>query len=172
MSAISDLITQQANDAGVPPSIALAVANRESNTQQWYSNGSLVTGASGEIGVFQLMPATAAKLGVDPTDVTQNVYGGVSYLSQLYNQFGDWGLAVAAYNAGPGNVAKGKIPSSTQRYVASVLQAAGFTTGTSASAGIDLSSLLTGTTSNAEAAPIGALAIGVLGLLVLWWMVD
>jgi len=118
---LTDLITQQAQSQGIDPAIALAVAQQESGTSQWQPDGSLVTGSSGEIGVFQLMPATAAGLGVDPTDVNQNIQGGISLLSQLYNQFGNWSQALAAYNAGPGAVTSGKIPVSTNSYVNSVL---------------------------------------------------
>lgn len=112
-------ISATASAAGVPPSIALAVAQQESSFNQ------SARGAAGEIGVFQLMPGTAASLGVNPTDLTQNIQGGVNYLAQMYAQFGDWPTALAAYNAGPGNVSKGIIPASTQSYVSSILANAG-----------------------------------------------
>ncbi|CAH1205576.1 Membrane-bound lytic murein transglycosylase F [Paenibacillus plantiphilus] len=54
---------------------------------------------------MQLMPATARGLGVtDIYDPEQNINAGVKYLSQMHNQFGDWQLALAAYNAGPGKI--------------------------------------------------------------------
>lgn len=99
-------IIDSATTVGVPPAIALAVAERESGTQQFKADGSLVTGRAGEIGIFQLMPATAAQLGVDPSDAAQNIGGGVSYLKRMYQMFGDWKLAVAAYEAGPRRVQK------------------------------------------------------------------
>jgi hypothetical protein len=80
---------------------------------------------AGAIGLFQLMPGTAAGLNVDPNDVQQNIAGGVAYLSQLSAQFGgDPSLTLAAYNAGPGAVAQyGGVPpySETQTYIARVL---------------------------------------------------
>jgi soluble lytic murein transglycosylase-like protein len=116
---IQDLITQEAVSQGVDPALALAQAQAESNF-----NPNAVSSA-GAIGVFQLMPATAAGLGVDPHDVAQNIQGGVSYLAQMLQKFGgDVTLALAAYNAGPGNVQKyGGVPPfpETQSYISRIL---------------------------------------------------
>ena len=99
---LRDLIVAEANDQGVPPEIALAVATQESGLCHWNPNGSVKRGKAGEYGVMQLMPATASALGVDPTDVNDNIHGGVKYLRQLYDQYGDWALAVQHYNgSGP-----------------------------------------------------------------------
>lgn len=95
---LRDLIVAEANDQGVPPEIALAVATQESGLCHWGPGGGVLRGKAGEYGVMQLMPATASVLGVDPTDVNQNIHGGVKYLSQLYDRFGDWSLAVQHYN--------------------------------------------------------------------------
>jgi hypothetical protein len=81
---------------------------------------------AGAEGVMQLMPATAASLGVsDPFDPAQNIDGGVRYLSQLMSEFGgDPHLALAAYNWGPGNVAKNGAnnwPTETTNYVSTIL---------------------------------------------------
>jgi len=99
---LRDIIVAEANDQGVPPEIALAVATQESGLCHWGPSGNVLRGKAGEYGVMQLMPATASALGVDPTDVNQNIHGGVKYLSQLYDRFGDWALAVQHYNgSGP-----------------------------------------------------------------------
>jgi soluble lytic murein transglycosylase-like protein len=79
----------------------------------------------GAIGIMQLMPGTAADLGVDATDARENVRGGATYLRQMLDRFdGDIVLALAAYNAGPGAVERhGGVPPypETQAYVAAVL---------------------------------------------------
>ncbi|MDQ7825663.1 MAG: lytic transglycosylase domain-containing protein [Candidatus Eremiobacteraeota bacterium] len=79
---------------------------------------------SGAIGLGQLMPGTAAGLGVDPDDVMQNIGGAVKYLSSLLAMWegkpNQTALALASYNAGPGNVSKySGIPpfSETRNYV-------------------------------------------------------
>lgn len=121
--SVSDLIDKYAAMFGVDPNLAKAQAFYESGGNQ---NAKSPAGA---IGVFQLEPATAAGLGVDPTNLEDNVKGGVQYLSQMLTKFGgDTTLALAAYNAGPGNVAKyGGVPpfAETQNYIKKILTAIG-----------------------------------------------
>lgn len=114
-SDIQAYATRVSQQYGVPSSLVLAVIETESSYRVD------AVGRSGEIGLMQLMPATAASLGIDPYDWQSNIDGGISYLSQLFGKFGNWDMAIAAYNAGPGNVSKGIIPPSTKSYLDKVL---------------------------------------------------
>ena len=102
MASILATIAQAAARYGLDPNFVAAVARRESNL-----NPNAVSPA-GAKGVMQLMDATAAMLGVtNPFDPVQNINAGVKYLANLLNQFaGDAAKALAAYDWGPGNVAK------------------------------------------------------------------
>jgi hypothetical protein len=83
---------------------------------------------SGAIGLFQLLPSTAAGLNVNPNDPSQNIQGGLTYLQQLNDQFGSWTQALEAYNEGPGalqkQLAAGSTPVSAG-YASGILSAAG-----------------------------------------------
>ena len=94
------LIVQTAQKMGVDPHMALSIAKIESNF-----NASAKS-PRGAIGLFQLTPLTAKKLGVNPYIVSENIEGGLNYYQMLYKKYGSMDLALAAYNAGPGNVAK------------------------------------------------------------------
>ncbi|WP_041527291.1 lytic transglycosylase domain-containing protein [Paracoccus aminophilus] len=102
---------------GIPEDLFLRLVQQESG---WNPGARSVKGAHG---LAQLMPGTAAKLGVDPADPYQNLEGGARYLRMMYNTFGSWPLALAAYNAGPAAVAKyGGIPpyQETKNYVIAI----------------------------------------------------
>ncbi len=87
-----------ARQHGVPEDMFLRLVQQESG---WNAGAVSNKGATG---LAQLMPGTARRLGVDPTDPGQNLEGGARYLRQMYDKFGSWRLALAAYNAGPGAV--------------------------------------------------------------------
>jgi soluble lytic murein transglycosylase-like protein len=117
---INQLVQQNADIWQVDPALIKSVIANES------SFNANATSSVGAQGLMQLMPETAASLGVkNPYDPAQNVAGGTRYLRGLLDRFkGDTRLAVAAYNAGPGAVEKyGDVPpyAETQNYVKNVL---------------------------------------------------
>lgn len=117
-----DQIFQQAADKyNVPVNLLKAIGKAESDF-----NAKAVS-RCGAQGVMQLMPATAKELGVtDAFDPEQNIMGGAKYISGLLKKYdGNTSLALAAYNAGSGNVKKyGGIPpfTETQNYVKKVMK--------------------------------------------------
>lgn len=120
-SAQLDAIFDEASSKyGVDAKFLKAIAKCESDFS------TECTSRSGAMGIMQLMPQTAASLGVtNAYDPYQNIMGGARYISEKLAQYnGDKSLALAAYNAGSGNVAKyGGIPpfKETQNYVAKVM---------------------------------------------------
>ncbi|WP_277752120.1 lytic transglycosylase domain-containing protein [Halobacillus salinus] len=116
-----DTIIQKASERfGVNVDLIRSVVKTESNFD------ADVVSHAGAQGLMQLMPQTAQGLGVEnPFDPEQNVMGGTKYLKQMLDRYdGDSKLALAAYNAGPGNVDKyGGVPpfQETQHYVKKVL---------------------------------------------------
>jgi soluble lytic murein transglycosylase-like protein len=115
---------------GIDPALLKGLVSQESGFDPNARSG------AGAVGLTQLMPGTAASLGVtNPLDPAQSLQGGAKYLRQQLDRFGgDERLALAAYNAGPGAVARyGGVPpySETQNYVNSVMaKAAAYRGGT------------------------------------------
>ncbi len=102
----------------IPEDLFLRLVQQESG---W--NPSAVS-PKGATGLAQLMPETADLLGVDIDDPEENLRGGARYLRMMYDKFGSWRLALAAYNAGPKAVeAAGGVPEfdETQNYVKAIL---------------------------------------------------
>lgn len=115
---IKSTIVTQALELGIDPALALSIAQVESNFKMEARSH------CGAVGVFQLMPTTAKKIGINPYSLVENVKGGLKYYLMMYKMFGSVELALAAYNAGPGNVKKyGTIPpfGETQRFVQKIM---------------------------------------------------
>ena len=107
-----------ARQHGVPEDLFLRLVQQESG---WNPGAVSPKGATG---LAQLMPDTARLLRVDINDPKENLEGGARYLAMMYRQFGDWRLALAAYNAGPKAVEKhGGVPpyAETRNYVKVIL---------------------------------------------------
>lgn len=117
---LQSIADDKAQEYGIPPELFRAMITQESG---W--NPRIVSN-KGAAGLGQLMPGTAAGLGVkDRFDPEANLDGSARYLKAQYDRFGSWELALAAYNAGPAAVQKAgdQIPKirETQNYVSSIM---------------------------------------------------
>lgn len=108
---------------GLPPGMLVRVAYQESRFDPD------AVSPAGAVGLMQFMPATALEFAIDPRDPVASIHAAGRYLSKLYQRFGNWSEALAAYNWGQGNQMRkdrpdGIIgddwPEETRRYVASI----------------------------------------------------
>lgn len=128
-------LQQKAKDYAAKNNVPESVAMRMLSTESGGVNG--LTSSKGAAGLLQLMPGTAADLGVtDSMNVDQNLDAGYRYANQMYNKYGDWGQALAAYNWGQGNMdaylktgqgLKGQpMPTETIKYVNGIMGGCSF----------------------------------------------
>jgi soluble lytic murein transglycosylase-like protein len=124
MAGLSVLAVGQAGAEGLrqmpssPEDLFLRLVQQESGWNH------VAVSTKGATGLAQLMPGTAELLNVDINDPEENLDGGARYLRRMYDRFGDWKLALAAYNAGPEAVEEHDgIPpyAETKDYVASIM---------------------------------------------------
>jgi peptidoglycan DL-endopeptidase CwlO len=120
--AYAGTIEQAAASNGIPAPLLAGLLYHESR----FEPGAV--SSAGAEGIAQFMPATAAGMGVDPTDPTQSIEGAAKLLGSYTRQFGSYADALAAYDAGSSAVERyGGIPpyAETQAYVPAVLSLAG-----------------------------------------------
>jgi hypothetical protein len=118
VNTVKAAIVKHSIEMGVDPAITLSIAKAESGFRHEARS------SRGAVGVFQLMPSTARRMGLNPYSLDDNIKGGVMYYKSMYKMFGSVELALAAYNAGPGNVKKYKaIPpfAETRRFVSKIM---------------------------------------------------
>ena len=123
-AAYAGTIEQAASSNGIPASLLAALLYHESRFEP------NVVSSAGAEGIAQFMPATAAGMGIDPTNPTQSIEGAAQLLGSYTRQFGSYADALAAYDAGSSAVERyGGIPpyAETQAYVPAVLSLAGLT---------------------------------------------
>ncbi|MBO5738908.1 lytic transglycosylase domain-containing protein [bacterium] len=117
---IKESIVKHSMEMGVDPALALSIAKKESGFRHELKS------PYGAVGVFQVLPSTAKKIGYNPYYLNENIKAGLTYYKMMYKMFGSTELALAAYNAGPGNVKKygGTIPpfKETKRFVNVIMQ--------------------------------------------------
>jgi hypothetical protein len=124
---IKALISLLAEAEQLPAEVLIRQCEAESSFRQEARS------SCGAIGLFQLMPATAAELHVNPERWHENIYGGIRYLAQLVSRYaGDMEKALAAYNWGMGHVDRAirehreswhaDLPDETKHYLRKILQ--------------------------------------------------
>lgn len=118
VDTVKAAIVKHSIEMGVDPAITLSIAKTESGYRHETKS------AHGAVGVFQLMPSTARRMGLNPYSLDDNIKGGIMYYKSMYKMFGSMQLAVAAYNAGPAIVKKyNAVPpyAETKRFVSKIM---------------------------------------------------
>lgn len=118
-SVVKETIVKHSLEMDVDPALALSIAKKESGFRHELKS------PYGAVGVFQLLPSTAKRMGFNPYYLSENIKAGLTYYKMMYKMFGSTELALAAYNAGPGNVKKfgGTIPpyGETRKFVNQIM---------------------------------------------------
>lgn len=110
-----DLIVKVSDRYGLDPNMVASVLMQESGFKE------RARSPAGAMGIAQIMPGTARDLGVNPWNPREAILGAAKYLARGLQRYdGNIGLALAHYNAGPGNVDKGRFPAETRNYVRSI----------------------------------------------------
>ncbi len=119
VNSIKASIVKHSIEMGVDPAITLSIARAESGFRHEARS------SHGAVGVFQLMPSTASRMGLNAYSLNDNIRGGIMYYQKMYKMFGSMELALAAYNAGPGNVKRynNTVPpyAETKRFIAKIM---------------------------------------------------
>ena len=118
-NVVKETIVKHSLEMNIEPALALSIAKKESGFRHELRS------PHGAVGVFQLLPSTAKRMGYNPYYLSENIKAGLAYYKMMYNMFGSTELALAAYNAGPGNVKRygGTIPpyAETKRFVNQIM---------------------------------------------------
>ena len=118
VDTVKAAIVKYSVEMGVDPAITLSIAKAESGFKHELKS------PYGAVGVFQLLPSTARRMGLNPYSLDDNIKAGIMYYKSMYKMFGSIELAVAAYNAGPANVKKyNAVPpyKETKRFVSQIM---------------------------------------------------
>ena len=118
VSTVKAAIVKHSIEMGVDPAITLSIAKTESGYRHEAKS------SHGAVGVFQLMPSTARRMGLNPYYLDDNIKAGIMYYKSMYKMFGSMELALAAYNAGPVAVKRYRaVPpfAETKRFVAKIM---------------------------------------------------
>lgn len=118
VDTVKAAIVKYSVEMGVDPAITLSIAKTESGFRHEAKS------THGAVGVFQLLPSTARRMGLNPYSLDDNIKAGIMYYKSMYKMFGSMELAIAAYNAGPANVKKyNAVPPfrETRRFVSQIM---------------------------------------------------